>query len=155
MNIFGCAHEYIKDCAAAYKLMLKSPGHPAFSLEDFKKLEYLVSRSRYLVSNLDEQYKLYKLIWDRFPKFVLGFILVSILYSFVISADTLHQTKDLLKGIQTTLFAFAFVGIGLETDFSVLVKTGNGRPAIAFVIAQIFNILFTLLLAWLLFAHIG
>jgi hypothetical protein len=60
MNIFGCAHEYIKDCAAAYKLMLKSPDHPAFSLEDFKKLEYLVSRSRYLVSNLSEQYKLYE-----------------------------------------------------------------------------------------------
>jgi uncharacterized integral membrane protein (TIGR00698 family) len=106
-------------------------------------------------SESEKQEVNFKLIWDRFPKFVLGFILVSILYSFVISADTLHQTKDLLKGIQTTLFAFAFVGIGLETDFSVLVKTGNGRPAIAFVIAQIFNILFTLLLAWLLFAHIG
>jgi uncharacterized membrane protein YadS len=96
----------------------------------------------------------FKLIWERFPKFVLGFIIVSLLYSFIVSADTVSATKDYLKNIQTAFFAFAFVSIGLETDLKVLLRTGDGRPAWAFVIAQTFNILFTLLLAWYLFANI-
>ena len=96
----------------------------------------------------------FKLIWDRFPKFVLGFMIASLIYSFFITPDTLTQTKDYLKGLQTALFALAFVSIGLETDFSVLIKTGNGRPAWTFLIAQAFNIVFTLVIAWFLFANI-
>lgn len=103
----------------------------------------------------DENRKVdFKLIWERFPKFVLGFLIVSLIYSFFISADTIAATKDYLKNIQTALFAVAFVSIGLETDLKVLLKTGDGRPAWAFIIAQTFNIIFTLLLAWYLFANI-
>ena len=94
----------------------------------------------------------WQLIWERFPKFVLGFLAASVLYSFVLSQETVVQTKDLVKGIQTALFALAFVSIGLETDLSLLVKTGNGRPALVFVIAQVFNIFFTLAIAYFLFA---
>lgn len=96
----------------------------------------------------------FKLIWERFPKFVLGFIIASLLYSFVVSVETVTATKDYLKSIQTAFFALAFVSIGLETDFSVLVKTGNGRPAWTFIIAQTFNVVFTLVVAWWLFAGI-
>jgi uncharacterized integral membrane protein (TIGR00698 family) len=96
----------------------------------------------------------FKLIWDRFPKFVLGFILASILYSFVVNPQTISFTKDYLKTIQTSLFALAFVSVGLETDFSILIKTGNGRPAYAFLIAQVFNIVFTLLIAYVLFSAV-
>jgi uncharacterized integral membrane protein (TIGR00698 family) len=92
------------------------------------------------------------LIWERFPKFVLGFILASLIFSFLVSPVEVAATKDYLKSIQTAFFAIAFVGIGLETDFSVLIKTGGGRPAWAFIIAQIFNIGFTLLLAYFLFS---
>jgi uncharacterized membrane protein YadS len=94
----------------------------------------------------------WRLIWERFPKFVLGFLAASLLYSFVMSEETVAQTKDLVKGIQTALFAVAFVCIGLETDLSLLVKTGNGRPALVFVIAQVFNIFFTLAIAYFLFS---
>jgi len=94
----------------------------------------------------------WKLIWERFPKFVLGFLAASLLYSFVINGETVAQTKDLVKGIQTALFAVAFVCIGLETDLSLLVRTGNGRPALVFVIAQVFNIFFTLAVAHFLFS---
>jgi len=94
----------------------------------------------------------WRLIWERFPKFVLGFLAASLLYSFVINGETVAQTRDLVKGIQTALFAVAFVCIGLETDLLLLVKTGNGRPALVFVIAQVFNILFTLAIAYFLFS---
>jgi uncharacterized integral membrane protein (TIGR00698 family) len=91
------------------------------------------------------------LIWERFPKFVLGFIAASLIFSFFVSPGQVAATKDYLKTVQTAFFAFAFVGIGLETDLSVLVKTGNGRPAWAFIIAQVFNIVVTLIVAWILF----
>jgi uncharacterized integral membrane protein (TIGR00698 family) len=94
----------------------------------------------------------WKLIWERFPKFVLGFLAASLLFSFVITTDAVAHSKDFIKGIQTALFALAFVSIGLETDLSLLVKTDNGRPALVFVIAQVFNIFFTLAVAYLLFA---
>ena len=93
-----------------------------------------------------------KLIWERFPKFVLGFLAASILFSFVMSKETITHSKDFIKGIQTALFALAFVSIGLETDLSLLIKTGNGKPALVFVLAQVFNIFFTLIVAYLLFS---
>jgi uncharacterized integral membrane protein (TIGR00698 family) len=92
------------------------------------------------------------IIWERFPKFVLGFIAASLIYSFLVQPADVAATKDYLKTVQTAFFAFAFVGIGLETDFSLLIKTGNGRPAWAFLIAQLFNVVFTLILAYFLFA---
>jgi uncharacterized integral membrane protein (TIGR00698 family) len=94
----------------------------------------------------------WKLIWERFPKFVLGFLAASLVYSFVVTPDTIAQTKDFIKGIQTALFALAFVSIGLETDLSFLIKTGNGKPALVFIGAQLFNVIFTLLVAYFLFA---
>ena len=91
------------------------------------------------------------LIWDRFPKFVLGFLAVSFLFSFAINAQTVAQTKSLLTGLRTAWFALAFASIGLETRFVGLVKMENGRPAVAFLAAQALNVVWTLALASLLF----
>jgi uncharacterized membrane protein YadS len=90
-------------------------------------------------------------IWERFPKFVLGFILVSILFSFFIPATTTKQVGGMLNALRTIWFSLAFVSIGLEARFTDLVKLNGGRPALAFVGAQVFNILWTLLWAYLLF----
>ncbi|MEM2292902.1 MAG: hypothetical protein QXX41_06455, partial [Nitrososphaerota archaeon] len=51
-------------------------------------------------------------------------------------------------------FPLAFVGIGLDTRFKELVSIGRGRPAVAYVIAQIINIIFSLFLVWLLWGGI-
>jgi uncharacterized integral membrane protein (TIGR00698 family) len=92
-----------------------------------------------------------RVIWDRFPKFVLGFIVASLVFSFVLDAGTVAATKGTLKALQTTWFALAFVCIGLETRVTDLFKLHEGRPALAFVGAQAFNVAWTLGLAWLLF----
>ena len=92
-----------------------------------------------------------RVIWDRFPKFVLGFLAMSLVFSFVLSPGLVKQTKSLLGGLRTVWFALAFVSIGLETRFTKLVGMGKGKPALAFLAAQGFNVLWTLLLAWLLF----
>lgn len=94
------------------------------------------------------------IIWERFPKFVLGFIAASVLFSFALSPEYVDSTKGLMKGLRTWWFALAFVCIGLETRFRDLVSMDEGRPAIAFLLAQGVNIFWTLLIAWLLFAGI-
>ena len=93
-------------------------------------------------------------IWHRFPKFVLGFMIASVLFSFVVDAQTVVATKSSLAGLRTWWFALAFTCIGLETKFSDLMKLEGGRPAIAFVVGQTFNVFWTLLLAWLIFGGV-
>jgi uncharacterized integral membrane protein (TIGR00698 family) len=95
-----------------------------------------------------------KIVWERFPKFVLGFIIVSLLFSFLIPAATTKQVGGILNSLRTIWFALAFVSIGLEAKFSDLIKIQGGRPGIAFIGAQLFNIVWTLLWAYLLFGGI-
>jgi uncharacterized integral membrane protein (TIGR00698 family) len=90
-------------------------------------------------------------IWERFPKFVIGFILASILFSYWVPAEALKAAKDPIKTFRDVWFAAAFVCIGLETKLGELFKLGGGRPALAFMGGQIFNIGWTLLLAMWLF----
>lgn len=93
-------------------------------------------------------------IWERFPKFVLGFMVASLLFSFVLNPEVVSETKGLMKGLRTWWFALAFVCIGLETRFRDLVAMDEGRPAMAFVIAQAVNVAWTLVIAYLLFGGI-
>ncbi|MEN2986230.1 MAG: putative sulfate exporter family transporter [Thermodesulfovibrionaceae bacterium] len=93
-------------------------------------------------------------VWYRFPKFVLGFLIASFTFSFIIDPKTVEATKGILVELRTWWFAMAFVCIGLETRFVELIKMGGGRPALAFVIGQSFNIVWTLILAYLLFGGI-
>jgi hypothetical protein len=69
-------------------------------------------------------------------------------------AEAVAGTKAALGEIRTWWFALAFVCIGLETRFVELAATDQGRPALAFIGAQAFNVFWTLLVAWLLFGGI-
>ncbi|MGC4232595.1 MAG: putative sulfate exporter family transporter [Niabella sp.] len=92
-----------------------------------------------------------KVIWERFPKFVIGFVAASLIFSFFISADTIALVKSPLKNLQALWFALAFTSIGLETNFKDLIGAHNRKPVIAFLGAQLFNVIITLIIAWLLF----
>jgi len=93
-------------------------------------------------------------IWHRFPKFVLGFMAASILFSFFLDPQVVAEAKGQLGGLRTLWFALAFTSIGLETNFRELATLGGGRPAATFLIAQGFNIFWTLLLAYLIFGGV-
>jgi hypothetical protein len=93
-------------------------------------------------------------IWERFPKFVLGFVAASVVFSFLLAPETVAATKGALGGLRTWWFALAFTCIGLETKFGDIAKMEGGRPAFAFLIGQGFNIVWTLVLAWLLFGGV-
>ena len=91
------------------------------------------------------------IVWERFPKFVLGFVAASFVFSFLLPPALVNETKNLLAGLRTWWFALAFASIGLETRFSEIINAEARRPALAFLGGQAFNVLWTLLLAYLLF----
>ncbi len=95
-----------------------------------------------------------KMIWERFPKFVIGFIAASLVFSFLVPEATGKQVSGILNSLRTVWFALAFVSIGIEAKFTDLFKMQGGRPALAFIGAQLFNILWTLLWAYLLFGGV-
>lgn len=91
-------------------------------------------------------------IWERFPKFIIGFIGVSLFFSFVVDDSVLKATKGELKAFQNLWFVLAFTSIGLETKFKDIFNADSKKPLIAFLVAQGFNIVVTLVLAYLLFS---
>lgn len=102
-------------------------------------------------ANDTEQKPTLKVIWERFPKFVLGFIGASLAFSFLVSPETAKTVSGSLKNLQGLWFALAFTSIGLETKFSDLFSKNSRKPLYAFLLAQTFNIFITLAIAKLLF----
>jgi uncharacterized membrane protein YadS len=94
------------------------------------------------------------IIWERFPKFVLGFLVASALFSFFLPTPLVEGTRSSLGELRTWWFALAFVCIGLETKFVDLATMEGGRPALAFLGAQAVNVIWTLLLAYLIFGGV-
>ncbi|HET8549437.1 MAG TPA: putative sulfate exporter family transporter [Bryobacteraceae bacterium] len=90
-------------------------------------------------------------IWQRFPKFVLGFVGASLVFSFLLDPAVAKPAARVLGGLRTFWFSLAFVSIGLETKFTDLVRMESGRPLLAFLGAQAANVVWTLLLAYLIF----
>jgi uncharacterized membrane protein YadS len=95
-----------------------------------------------------------RVIWERFPKFVLGFLAASLVFSFLLPPAVVAQAKGTLAAIRTAWFGMAFVAIGLDTRLGELVAMGGGRPVVAFVGAQLVNVGWTLVLAHLLFGGV-
>lgn len=99
-------------------------------------------------------------IWNRFPKFVIGFLAVSVLMS-VISAKlggdfskmlVDNGTNKISVPLRGWFFGLSFVAIGLTTNFRVLGKYfKGGKPIILYVCGQSLNLCLTLLMAWIMF----
>jgi len=100
-------------------------------------------------------------IWYRFPKFVIGFIAASILFSTIIAylGNDLGYTliengamKGFTSHFQGWFFCLAFTSIGLSTNFRELKEyLKGGKPLILYVCGQSFNLALTLLMAWIMF----
>jgi len=93
-------------------------------------------------------------IWFRFPKFVVGFIVASIIFSFFLTEAGGKAVTGITAPLRGWWFTLAFLCIGIDTKFKDLVAMGGGRPAAAFLIAQAFNIVWTLIFAYLIFGGI-
>ncbi len=100
-------------------------------------------------------------IWHRFPKFVLGFIAASIIFSIldqsmgkdlggaVVDQGIVRGGTRLLRG---WFFALSFAAIGLSTNFRELAKYfKGGKPFILYVCGQSLNLVLTLTMAYIMF----
>ena len=99
-----------------------------------------------------------KIVWDKFPKFILAFVVASLVFSLLKEADlfTLNAKGKLMetsfaKTLSTLFFSLAFVCIGMDTRLKDIISKENRNVLYAFLTAQTFNICLTLLVAWLLF----
>ncbi len=100
-------------------------------------------------------------VWYRFPKFVIGFVIASGVFSliyFTIGKDLGKTVVDqgVIKGMSDIyrgwFFCLAFVSIGLATNFRELGHYfKGGKPLILYVAGQSFNLVLTLLMAYLMF----
>jgi uncharacterized membrane protein YadS len=91
-----------------------------------------------------------RMIWDRFPKFVLGFVAASLLYSFGVIDGGRGTAIDALKNWAFTL---AFVCMGLELSASELRRMG-WAPVVVFLLTTLFNTLLALAAAWVIFGRL-
>ncbi|PKN42388.1 MAG: putative sulfate exporter family transporter [Deltaproteobacteria bacterium HGW-Deltaproteobacteria-18] len=100
-------------------------------------------------------------IWHRFPKFVLGFIGASILFSILdqgMDKDLANAVMEngIVRGgtkvLRDWFFALSFAAIGLSTNFRELSKYfKGGKPLILYVCGQSFNLALTLAMAYVMF----
>jgi uncharacterized membrane protein YadS len=100
-------------------------------------------------------------IWHRFPKFVIGFIVASIIFSMMYasmgeSVGAAMIDHGVLRGFSKNFrgwfFCLAFVSIGLATNFRELGSYfKGGKPLILYVCGQSFNLVLTLVMAYIMF----
>ena len=98
-------------------------------------------------------------IWHRFPKFILGFIAASVIFSFIyepgLGTETTKGVLSLSKGFRGWCFCLAFTCIGLESNFKDMAElVQGGKPLWLYIVGQSFNLVLTLLVAWLLLSGI-
>ena len=98
-----------------------------------------------------------RVIWERFPKFVLAFLVASLVVTYLVtrlgkpSVDA--HLIAVLTTLRTWLFTLAFLCIGLNTRFADMRALG-GRPIIAFTVVVLVNIVLGFVLANLLFGGV-
>lgn len=98
-------------------------------------------------------------IWTRFPKFIIGFFVASLVASFIV--QPLAGSAD-VKAINTVLdqyknwaFVLAFTSIGLDTNFREIIRQLHGGKVLwLYVVGQIFNIVLTFIAVWLLLSGV-
>lgn len=102
-------------------------------------------------------------IWYRFPKFIVGFVGASLIFSFILipafgggqeglTAVDKNVIGAITKTIRGWLFCLAFVAIGLESNFRQLAaQMAGGKPIILYMVGQSFNLILTLLIAYIAF----
>jgi uncharacterized integral membrane protein (TIGR00698 family) len=98
-------------------------------------------------------------IWWRFPKFVIGFVIASLIVSWASQGYSLADYNKLvnptlvapIKDLRTWAFIFCFFSIGLTTKFRDLANAGR-RPFAAFSAGVAVNVVLGFILSAIVFA---
>ena len=98
-------------------------------------------------------------IWKRLPKFILGFVAASAIFTLLASTGSEARQDGIatmlsgpVKMMRSWCFCLAFVSIGLETDIRKLASVmGSVKPIILYLCGQALNLLLTFTMAYLAF----
>ncbi|MBP5567331.1 MAG: putative sulfate exporter family transporter [Bacteroidales bacterium] len=98
-------------------------------------------------------------IWTRFPKFIIGFFVASLVASFIflpmVGGSEVKAINGVLDQYKNWAFVLAFTSIGLDTNFKSLIKQMQGGKVLwLYVIGQVFNIALTLFAVWFLLSGV-
>lgn len=99
-------------------------------------------------------------IWWRFPKFVLGFFIASVVITVIASQYSLAEFDKVIKpelvkpikSLRSWAFIFCFLSIGLTTRFRELASAGK-KPFWAFTIGVIVNVILGFVLSVLVMGN--
>jgi len=90
-----------------------------------------------------------RFLWQKFPKFILGFLAISILAT---AGFFTHSQLNSLSNLSRWAFLPAFAGVGLRTNLKDLVGQG-WRPLMVGILGEIFIALLTLGLVYWSYSH--
>ena len=104
-------------------------------------------------------------IWNRFPKFIIGFFVASLVASFIVMPLTkgmdfggvsgVKAINNVLDQYKNWAFVLAFTSIGLDTNFKTLAKQMQGGKVLwLYIVGQLFNIALTLFAVWFLLSGV-
>ena len=98
-------------------------------------------------------------IWNRFPKFIIGFFVASLVASFIVLPLTSGAEVKAINGVldqyKNWAFVLAFTSIGLDTNFREIARQMQGGKVLwLYVIGQLFNIALTFFAVWLLLSGV-
>ena len=98
-------------------------------------------------------------IWRRFPKFIIGFFVASIVASFIIQplagSGEVKAINSVLSQYKNWAFVLAFTSIGLDTNFREIARQMHGGKVLwLYIVGQLFNIALTFLVVWLLLSGV-
>ncbi len=99
------------------------------------------------------------IVWEKFPKFIIGFVAASLVFSLCQSNGVFHIDPSnnklveprVAKMFSSLFFSLAFVCVGLETRLKDIISRENRNMMKAFLIAQSFNIIITFVIAFVFF----
>jgi uncharacterized integral membrane protein (TIGR00698 family) len=99
-------------------------------------------------------------IWERFPKFILGFLIASVLTTLLVRGYSLADYNKLVKpaliapitALRTWAFTFSFLSIGLTTRVREFAAAGS-KPFMAFTAGVVVNVVLGYVLSVLVFGH--
>ena len=99
-------------------------------------------------------------IWWRFPKFVIGFLVASIIITWAVRGVSYGEFNKIIRpplvapitALRTWAFTFSFLSIGLTTRLREFAPTGSA-PFLAFSAGVVVNVILGFLLSVLVFGH--
>jgi uncharacterized integral membrane protein (TIGR00698 family) len=151
----GASSEMAGEVAQKTAIVVKATQNVLIGVVAFFIALYLSARSG---ENKGSNYPSFSIVWEKFPKFILGFVIASALFSILQNHDLLTQDAKgkiietaMAKNFSTFFFSLSFVCIGMDTRLKDIVSRENRNLLFSFLGAQIFNIIVTMLIAWLMF----